>query len=457
MSNHQVLWLRNDLRLHDNAGLRLAAEAGLPVCIVFILPPQWISKDAQGLNRLGNAKATFLRACLIDLQRSLAAANLTLHILSGDPVTLLSRLTGRDGILLTAAPQAPEEESWIRQLSQQLQVQTYTAQTLLDREQLRPLLSDWPQTFSRFRRWLQKQTDLSIPADESSETLSLSDHPCSVSAPASWPDQPGADIRLPLNGGERIARQHLQNYLWRTRAVRHYRETRNRLTGTQSSSLFSAHLAWGALSVREAWRQLQAWEQVHGTSYSVRALRDELLWREYFHWSLVVHGASLFRRSGLRGCAEEAVTETPAAAENWRAWCEARTGVPGIDAGLVELQRTGFISNRLRQNMASYFVHELKLDWRLGARWFEQHLIDSDPGSNYGNWAYIAGVGHNPRESHRFHLNQQLQHYDPQLEHLRLWLPELQEQTVEDILRHQQGKYLLTSYPAPVAVTSDPG
>lgn len=449
MSSHQVLWLRNDLRLHDHEGFRLAQARGLPLTAVFILPQHWIEKDDMGMNRLGNAKATFLRGCLIDLQRSLSDADLTLHILSGDPVTLLKGLLGDSGTLITSAPQAPEEAAWIKTLSDTRPVITYHSQTLFDREQIEPLLSDWPATFSRFRRWLQKQTDLRIQQDVSSVELSLKDHPLTLSAPASWPDQPGARIRLPLNGGERVARQHLQDYIWKSRSVSHYHETRNCLTGLTCSSLFSAHLAWGALSVREIWRQLESWEQLNPESRAVKALRDELLWREFFHWSLVVHGKRVFRQQGLKEHAPEVQFD----ASLWQAWCRAETGVPAIDAGLKELERTGFVSNRLRQNMASYLIHELQLDWRLGARWFEQHLIDADPASNYGNWAYIAGVGHNPRPVHRFHLNQQLRHYDPELVHLRHWLPELEGLPSEQILNHQSGEHLLSHYPKPVAAT----
>ena len=448
MATHQVLWLRNDLRLHDHQGFRMAHSAGLPLTVVYILPSHWVARDRQGLNRLGNAKATFLRACLIDLQRTLSDQNLTLHVLSGDPVTLLAELLGEHGELLTSEAQAPEEQQWLDRLNQTHRLRTYTSQTLYNRFQLETLLHDWPVSFSRFRRWLQKQPQLLIAQDEESPEINLTDHPVHTRAPVHWPDQPGADIRLPLNGGERVARQHLQDYLWRSRAVGHYRQTRNRLLGPNSSSLFSAHLAWGALSVREIWRQLDAWESLNSENPSVRALRDELLWREYFHWSLVVNGSRLFQHQGLR----DKPPETGHNEDFWQAWCQARTGIPGIDAGLKELVRTGFVSNRLRQNMASYFVHELKLDWRLGARWFEQHLIDADPGSNYGNWAYIAGVGHNPRPCHRFHLNQQLEHYDPELIHLRHWLPELESQSSEHILMHQQGKYSLSCYASPVAV-----
>ena len=121
-----------------------------------------------------------------------------------------------------------------------------------------------------------------------------------------------------------------------------------------------------------------------------------------------------------------------------------------IDAGLNELHQSGFVSNRLPQILASFFIHELQLDWRLGARWFEQHLIDFDVASNWGNWSYIAGSGHDPRNGRYFMLNKQLRQYDPELSHIHLWLPELKDSTLEHICQHQQGQQRLKNYPAPI-------
>ena len=87
-----------------------------------------------------------------------------------------------------------------------------------------------------------------------------------------------------------------------------------------------------------------------------------------------------------------------------------------------ELQLTGFMSNRSRQNVASHFVHELGMDWRIGAQYFEALLVDYDVYSNWGNWAYVAGVGNDPRENRRFNIAHQAQTYDPEGAYQKLWL-----------------------------------
>jgi deoxyribodipyrimidine photo-lyase len=104
---------------------------------------------------------------------------------------------------------------------------------------------------------------------------------------------------------------------------------------------------------------------------------------------------------------------------------------------MIELRETGFMSNRGRQNVASFLVRDLGLDWRLGAEWFESLLIDYDPCSNYGNWTYVAGVGNDPREDRYFNVVKQAQDYDPKGEYIRHWIPDLAGVRTADI--HQPG------------------
>src|SRR5690606_25977707 len=107
-------------------------------------------------------------------------------------------------------------------------------------------------------------------------------------------------------------------------------------------------------------------------------------------------------------------------------WADGKTGIPFIDANMKELALTGFMSNRGRQNVASFLVNDLKLNWQLGAEWFEAHLIDYDPSSNWGNWNYIAGVGNDPRQDRVFNIINQAKRYDPEGTYVKTWLPELE-------------------------------
>jgi deoxyribodipyrimidine photo-lyase len=120
--------------------------------------------------------------------------------------------------------------------------------------------------------------------------------------------------------------------------------------------------------------------------------------------------------------------------DNWRKdknlffkWTDGLTGIPFIDANMRELNLTGFMSNRGRQNVASFLVNDLGIDWRWGAAYFESMLIDYDVCSNWGNWMYIAGVGNDPRENRYFNILRQANNYDPKGDYIRQWIPEISQ------------------------------
>jgi deoxyribodipyrimidine photo-lyase len=108
-------------------------------------------------------------------------------------------------------------------------------------------------------------------------------------------------------------------------------------------------------------------------------------------------------------------------ANDFLKWKNGKTGVPFVDANMRELLHTGFMSNRGRQNVASFLINDLKLSWQLGAKHFEEYLIDYDVASNYGNWSYLAGKGNDPRTNRYFNIERQRQTYDPQNSYINLW------------------------------------
>jgi deoxyribodipyrimidine photo-lyase len=168
-------------------------------------------------------------------------------------------------------------------------------------------------------------------------------------------------------------------------------------------------LADGSLSAREVAATISEYERTETRNESTYWLWFELLWREYFHWYALKHGADLFRRDGVQR-KRRPVTFY---GHRFKAWCEGNTQYPVVNAAMNQLRETGYMSNRGRQLVASCFVNELELDWRYGAAWFEEQLIDYDVASNYGNWQYLAGVGADPRGLRRFNLEKQAQQYDP--------------------------------------------
>ncbi|MCT0199327.1 hypothetical protein KQ313_06510 [Synechococcus sp. CS-1325] len=313
-----------------------------------------------------------------------------------------------------------------------LQAPEFSAEAVLHCRESR-LFSDWPmaaETFPRvysdFRRGLSRAPEPPLPpADLSGLGGNRQDWPKTwLSSPAVVsPGVQRVDPRsaFPFRGDEASALARLQHYLFGSDGLRNYKATRNGLVGTEFSSKLSPFLAIGSLSVRRIWQELLRYQGLHGADEGSEWLKQELLWREFFLWSEQRHGAAFHAPGGI----QNRPPPWDADRERFARWTRAESGHPLIDAQLRELLATGYLSNRGRQWVASHFINELQLPWTWGARFFEWALIDAHPAVNTGNWAYLAGVGSDPRsfggQPRRFDLERQLRRYDPEETHRRLW------------------------------------
>ena len=226
---------------------------------------------------------------------------------------------------------------------------------------------------------------------------------------------------FPFPGGETSGLDRIQYYLWGSHSVAKYKETRNGMVGESYSTKFSPWLALGCISPRMIFSQIKKYEEEEVANQSTYWVLFELIWRDYFKFVCQKYGDRVFYLSGILN------KHLPWSQDmdKFRAWAEGRTGVPFVDANMRELKETGWMSNRGRQNVASFLVKDLGLDWRLGAEWFESQLLDHDVCSNYGNWNYAAGIGNDPRENRKFNMVKQGMDYDGEGEFVRLWIEEL--------------------------------
>ena len=177
----------------------------------------------------------------------------------------------------------------------------------------------------------------------------------------------------------------------------------------------------GCLSPRQVFETVQQYEAERVKNDSTYWLVFELLWRDYFRFICAKHGDNVFYPSGLRGLRIDWKQDW----ERFDAWREGMTGYPLVDANMREIAASGYMSNRGRQNVASFLTKNLGIDWRMGAEWFESLLVDYDPCSNYGNWNYTAGVGNDARGFRYFNIPKQSKDYDPEGTYVKHWLPEL--------------------------------
>jgi deoxyribodipyrimidine photo-lyase len=220
-----------------------------------------------------------------------------------------------------------------------------------------------------------------------------------------------------FRGGEAAGRARLTEWTWERDRLRRYKSTRNGLVDPDDSSKLSPWLALGCLSPRLVHAEVRRYERERERSEETDWLVFELHWRDYFRWVAAAHGTTLFQLGGLRGHTSGwRLLTNPAdrtVHRDWERWTTGTTGFGLVDAAMRELSATGFTSNRTRQNVASYLAKTLRVDWRLGASWFESWLVDYDVASNWGNWAYVAGVGNDPRPAREFNVEKQARDYDP--------------------------------------------
>jgi deoxyribodipyrimidine photo-lyase len=417
-----ILWFRADLRSVDNEALQAACTAHDEVLPVFIKDPRQHGDSPFGYPRIGPFRSQFLEQGLRDLDTDLRAKGSALRVFTGQPAAVLREVaaTWNAATVYAQTCFGWEEQMQTKAVAEQLDLRLSAPNTLLHPDDLPFSLSALPHVFTVFRVRVEERMHVrpEVPAIQ---------HVVSPTAwceePSGWgsgnASMPALDPRrvMTFTGGRRAGLERLHHYCGPGQHVGHYKGTRNELLGADNSSKLSPWLASGALGPGEVYRAVKTYEAQYGANESTYWMIFELLWRDFFQFTAAKHGPRLFQRSGIGERPHRGAQDRPRSA----AWCEGRTGNSFIDANMRELAATGWMSNRGRQNVASYLVNELALDWRMGAYWFEHALIDYDPCSNWGNWQYLAGVGNDPREGRRFDPERQAERYDPTGAYSRMW------------------------------------
>lgn len=408
-----LYWVRNDLRLHDNSTLNDFACRTNEGLAVWCPTPSFL--------RAGPWRRQFILRSLQEFKASVEALGGTFLIASKSAREVLPELIESNQVSAVFFSEEPSFEEHQEELEvENLNVHVFKHQTgsLLKREDLTMAVSSIPENFTKFRLQLEKKmlkvqqplnAPLKLPGlgvfNALPETLDFDDLN---------PDYENSRIR----GGEQAALRRLQSYLWDLDRLRIYKQTRNGMINWEDSSKFSSWLSVGALSPRTIYSEIRRYEQERVRNESTYWLIFELLWREFFRLMAEKWGRRLF--IGMTGTQKVEWPEKKSL-ELFREWASGETDDDFINANMRELNQTGWMSNRGRQNAASYLCNTLGLDWRIGASYFETQLIDYDCSSNWGNWAYIAGVGQSERPR-IFDPKQQASMYDSDSTYRRLWL-----------------------------------
>ncbi|MFC6835318.1 DASH family cryptochrome [Halomarina ordinaria] len=429
MGETALVWFRADLRVHDNDPLRRAARAERTVPL-YCFDPRTFEESAFGLPKTGPHRARFLRESVADLRASLRDLGGDLLVRVGPPEDVVPEVASECDVDIVHHQTLPatEERSVGAGVEEALEptdvhVERHWTHTLYHPEDLASDVDGIPDTFTPWRKETEAECEVreqaATPASLTLPDVDTGDVP--THADLGVPE-PADDDRavLRFRGGETAGCERLDEYVWTGDHLREYKRTRNGLLGADYSSKVSPWLAHGCLSPRFVHDEVRRYERERVATEDTYWLVFELLWRDFFQFQFEKHGGAFFTRSGIRDVEKGWSTDREAFAR----WAAGETGVPFVDANVRELNETGYMSNRGRQNVASFLTDVLGLDWRLGAAYFESRLVDYDPCSNWGNWAYVAGVGNHSRDGH-FDVRWQAENYDPDGAYVRTWVPEL--------------------------------
>ena len=422
-----ITWHRNDLRLHDNP-LYANLKAGMEILPVYIINPDFYNFKSELSSRIGPFRAKFLAETLDNLADSLHNKGLQLNFFEGKPAEVLERLVKEHNIdeVWATREHSAEEIADEREASRRIapaRLRLFDDRTLIQPDRLPFAIGHLPDVFTEFRKKVEGYSSIAplLPEMPAVKMVSIANEHINKFDPARYGIPPAiADQRanFDFRGGETEALKRLRYYFHQSHRVATYKETRNGLLGGDYSTRFSPWLANGSLSPRMIYHELRNYEKTFGSSQNTYWMFFELLWRDYARFVVMKYGNRIFKPGGIRN-ADNPCQMNPLSFEKWRT---GNTGNDFVDANMRELLLTGWMSNRGRQNVASYLVKDLKICWIYGAAWFETQLIDYDVCSNYVNWMYVAGVGNDPRENRYFNTRKQAAMYDPDNNYRKLWL-----------------------------------
>ncbi|MEL6440419.1 MAG: DASH family cryptochrome [Cyanobacteria bacterium J06621_8] len=466
MTQRILIWYRNDLRVHDLLALDEAVQQKAVIIPLYCFDERQFEQTAFGFPKTGSHRAQFLRESVADLRSSLQKLGSNLIVRRGLPETIIPAIAEELKVdLVCFSKEVTAEETRVElKLKQKLsalkiKVNTYWEATLYLPEDLPFKIKQTPELYSNFRKQVEKKSEINeaIPTPQQLPTLPEIDQgeiPTLSELGLSEPELCDRGV-LKFKGGETQALKRLEDYFWTQDCLRKYKETRNGMLGANYSSKFSPWLALGCISPRYINDQVLKYEASRIKNNSTYWLIFELIWRDFFRFIVAKHGNNVFKLEGMQKVSIPWKQDW----QRFELWQTGNTGYPLVDANMRELLATGFMSNRGRQNVASFLTKNLGIDWRMGAEWFESQLIDYDVCSNWGNWNYTAGVGNDARGFRYFNIAKQTKDYDPQGKYLKYWLPELEAlpgdkvREPEKLSQAEQKRYgvqLGVDYPRPV-------
>ena len=400
-----LFWFRRDLRLHDNAALYHALKSGNPVLPVFLFDTDILDKLEDKRDR----RVEFIHLALQELQAQLTQMGTTLVVKHGSSTTCWEELTRTYNVAEvytnhdyepTAIRRDKAIGEWLN--AHGIAFYTYKDQCIFEKNEVLSGAGTPYTVFTPYsRKWKEKLN-----------SFYLKPYPTETYFQHFYKTSP-----LPLPSlaeiGFEVVGQPFPAKTVRDELVKNYKERRD-TPSIQGTSRLSVHLRFGTISIRELAR--------HTKDLSETFL-NELIWRD-FYMQILWHFPHVGEGKAFRADYDRIEWRNDEA--QFKKWCEGRTGYPIVDAGMRELNATGFMHNRVRMVVASFLTKHLLIDWRWGEAYFAQKLLDFDLSANNGGWQWASGSGTDAAPYFRiFNPTSQTQKFDPQLVYIKKWVPEI--------------------------------
>ena len=422
---NSLVWFRNNMRVEDNSSLTKAINNSDNVIGFINIDPKNFLSTKYGFKKTEKYRAKFLLETISDLKSQLDKLNISLIITHKDFGQSINEIINQFEVtsIYTQTEWTRDELKEESFIPEEINLIKDFDQFLFSPNDVRSLYDNIPRGFSNFRKkcekYLSVNDTLSIPKSLNSDNKVSIDYSIPSLSDLGFKDfEVHKDSVFRFKGGETNAKNRIRNYFFETRNVSTYKLTRNGLIGEDYSSKFSPWLANGSVSVKYIFKSLKEYEKEVEKNDSTYWLYFELIWRDFFKYVSMQHKDKFFNKDGIYGEDKEWSDDQDILLN----WINGKTNEPFVNANMIELSQTGFMSNRGRQNVSNYLTKELKIDWRIGAEYFESMLIDYDVHSNYGNWLYNAGIGNDSMPFRKFNPKLQSERYDPDKLYEKIWL-----------------------------------
>ncbi len=424
MMTINVFWFRRDLRLEDNTALQVALKSGLPVLPIFIF-------DVNILNDLdkNDARVQFIHQQLSNIDLTLKNAGSSLLCKKGEPLAIWKLLLSEYHINAVYTNEDYEPYAISRDLQIKALLQKNNIKLLLFKDQVifakNEIAKDDGKPYTIYtpykNKWLAKFSSQNLHDAQKPNLKKFYQFYVNFPSLAEIGFLPNAIKVKPINPN----------------ALFHYQDKRD--YPSMETSNTSVHLRFGTISIRQLILSLQATDAVY---------LSELIWREFFmqilfHFPYVVSGSFRKEYDHIPWLNQE---------NDYEAWCKGKTGYPLVDAGMNELNATGYMHNRVRMVTASFLCKHLLIDWRWGEAYFASKLLDYDLSANNGNWQWAAGTGCDAAPYFRiFNPSSQQEKFDKHFEYIKKWNPDFQKKM--PIINHDFArKRALATYKAGLAI-----